>query len=161
MPDIPSIGLAVPARDIFGREASLGRSIVIIGDGEIGCETALHLAASGRRVTILQRPDALAPDASRTHRDELLLKIADTPAITVKTGCTCTAVTPDGVVITGRESRSLPADSVILAAGMRPRRAEADACLSAAPCVLPVGDCERAANVEHAVRSAYIAAMSL
>ena len=161
VPDIPGIGLAVPARDIFGREGEVGPCVAVIGGGEIGCETALHLAASGRRVTILQRPDALAPDASRTHRDELLLKIADTPAITVKTGCTCTAVTPDGVVITGRECGSVPADSVVLAAGMRPRRAEADAWLSAAPCVLPIGDCERAANVEHAVRSAYIAAMSL
>ncbi|MGN1290415.1 MAG: FAD-dependent oxidoreductase, partial [Bradyrhizobium sp.] len=75
VPPIPGVETAIPAIDAYGKEDSLGNSVVLIGGGQIGIETALHLCKLGKTVTILEMQDALAPDASKTHRDELMVEI--------------------------------------------------------------------------------------
>ena len=45
----------VMALDIFGNEDLLGKRIVLIGGGMVGCETAVHLNQCGHEVTIVER----------------------------------------------------------------------------------------------------------
>lgn len=162
LPDIPGVEHAVFAKDIFGREPSLGQSIIIVGGGQVGCETALHLADHGRHITIVHRPEQLASDASSTHRNELLLKIQDSANIEVRTRTNCTAITSKGILASTLEQiTAITADTVILAAGMKPKIKEVDAFLNTASMVLPVGDCDKAANLEYAVHTAYACAVSL
>lgn len=163
IPPIPGVERAVPATELYGREDAATGRIVVIGGGQVGCETALHLARLGKLVTILEMCDRLAPDASPTHREELMRELEKEPGLDIATGLRCTQVTAQTVeaVTADGEARSLPADTVILAAGMRARTSEVDELLSAALYVFPIGDCVRAATVEQAMRCAYAAALSL
>lgn len=164
-PPIPGLdgGGAVMALDAYGREAELGDDVAIIGGGQVGCETALHLAMLGKRAAILEMRPELAPDASVTHRGELLDKLAEYPGIRVLTRARCARVEGTTVyyVDAAGTERSVAASKVIVAAGMRARSDAALAFGSSAPRFAPVGDCVRSATVENATRSAYAAASAI
>ncbi len=163
VPPIPGLERAVPATQIYGKEDTAAGKIVVIGGGQVGCETALHLARMGKPVTIVEMCDRLAPDASPTHRTELMQELEKTPTLEIVTSLRCTQVTDQAVEGVGVDGtvRSLPADTVILAAGMRARTDEVDELLPAALYTFPIGDCVRAATVEQAMQSAYTAALTL
>jgi len=159
---IPGIEYAVFATDTYGREKELGESLVVIGGGQVGCETALHLAKIGKKVTILEMQEELAPDASRTHRWDILTEMSKEPFLHSITSACCKAIVPQGVVYSESiDEIILSADNVILAAGMKPRTAMADALASAAPVFWIVGDCQKARTVEMAVREGYFAAVNI
>ncbi|MGL5437898.1 MAG: FAD-dependent oxidoreductase [Lachnospiraceae bacterium] len=162
VPPIPGIEYAQAATDTYGIEDSLGDQIVVIGGGQVGCETALHLAKSGKQVTILEMQEELAPDASRTHRGDIMAEMAGESGLTGITSARCTAVGSDSVTYEKDQSiRTLPASAVILAAGMKPNVEEADMFAAAAPEFWEIGDCKKARTVEFAVREGYFAGINI
>ncbi len=76
---VPGVDQAKIAIEVLGKEDTLGDSVVLIGGGQVGCETALHLAKLGKKVTVVEMQSALAPDASTTGRNELLTEIDREP----------------------------------------------------------------------------------
>ncbi len=48
--------------DVFGREAELGKNVVVVGGGQAGRETALYLARAGHKVTMLTRGQEIFTD---------------------------------------------------------------------------------------------------
>lgn len=163
VPPIPGLERAVPATELYGREETASGRVVVIGGGQVGCETALHLACLGKQVTIVEMCGRLAPDASPTHRTELMQELEKADTLEQVTSLRCTRVTDQAVegITADGTVRVLPADTVVLAAGMRARTEAVDALLSGALYVFPIGDCVRAATVEQAMQSAYTAAMTL
>jgi NADPH-dependent 2,4-dienoyl-CoA reductase/sulfur reductase-like enzyme len=162
IPPIPGIENAIPALRIYGSETALKNNLVVIGGGQVGCETALHLTRLGKVVTIIEMRDTLAADASPTSRDELLGEMKKERTFTVILGATCTNVKKkslsyrkDGV------EETIPADTIILATGMKPRRAEADGFIGLTEYYVPVGDCVHPRTVEWAVKEGFYAAMNL
>ena len=158
-PGIPGAETAVLAPAIFGAEQSLGEHVVIIGGGQVGCETALHLSRQGKTVTVLEMQDKILADASASYRSRLIRNMDGETNLTVIPGARCTGVGPTvHYQLSDGTAQELPADSVVLAAGMRP---EIDAALSLQShqyAFYMVGDCQRAGNVQKAVRSAFAAA---
>ena len=74
----------------------------------------------------------------------------------------CLEITPEGVKVAGPDGeKTLRADTVILAAGMRSRAQIRDSFYGAAYDVIPVGDCVRPGNLYKANRSGYDAALNL
>ena len=164
-PIVPSIHGAASARlavDVFGREAELGRNVVVVGGGQVGCETALHLARMGKHVTLLEMQPNLAPDASPTCRETLIAEMAKTSDnLDVVLDARCTAITPDHVTYeTDGRSISVEADDVVLSVGMRPLTELADSFMGAAEGYAQVGDCIRPRSVEEAIREGYIVGMN-
>jgi 2,4-dienoyl-CoA reductase-like NADH-dependent reductase (Old Yellow Enzyme family)/thioredoxin reductase len=159
---VPGVENAKVATSVYGKESELGSSVIVIGGGQVGCETALHLAKLGKDVTILEMQADLAPDASPTHRAELMVEIGREPGFHTLTGARCVSITADSVtyVKDGAEA-TVTAESVILAAGMVSKIAEADAFIGSAPEFAEIGDCVRARTVEMATKEAYYAAMNL
>lgn len=162
-PPIPGLARALSVADLYGNESAAVGKTVIIGGGQAGCETALHLARLGKQVTIVEMRERMAPDASPTHRTELMLEMEKERDLEMLAGARCTQVTADTVECLNADGtpRSIPADTVILAAGSRPRTEEVDSLLGSALYVFPIGDCVRAATVEQAMSTAYTAAMNL
>ena len=162
-PSIHGLERAILATDVYGKEGAVAGSVVLIGGGQVGCETALHLALSGRQVTIMEMGELLAPDASPTHRTELMLKLEETPNLHIVTHMRCTDIKTETVeaVDPSGQIHSFPAETVILAAGMRARTNEVDSLLNTAPYVFPIGDCSRVATVEQAIQTAYSAAFNV
>jgi 2,4-dienoyl-CoA reductase-like NADH-dependent reductase (Old Yellow Enzyme family)/thioredoxin reductase len=140
----------------------VGQTVVVIGGGQAGCEVAVHYATQGKNVTVLEMQPELCPDATRTYREELQGQVTDHCRAAI-TGGTCTAISPDGVSYRDAEGqeRFLPADTVILAMGMKANTAEAEAFRPCAPTFRAIGDCVKVGNVQKAVRQGFDAAMCI
>ena len=163
---VPSIpGLDLPhvrkAEDCYGCPDQLGQRVVVIGGGEVGCETALYLARQGKDVAILEMQRYLAPEAMSLPREALLDHVSE--ACDCYIGCRCSGVTAGAVTFVNSYGveQQLAADSVVLSAGMRPRTALAEQFRSCAPVFRAIGDCVTAKNVRTATRSAFDAASSI
>jgi len=90
---------------------------VVIGAGFIGLEVAENLIGQGVDVTLVEAaPQVLPPlDAEMAV---LLVDELETHGVTVEVGATVTEITDDAVVL--RDGRTLPADIVVGAIGVRP-----------------------------------------
>lgn len=154
-------GSVILAADAHSPEAAVGAAVVVVGGGQVGCETALHLAENGKKVTIVEMLDEVAADANVFHRTSLLLELEK--AVEVRTGLTCVEITEEGVTAVDRADQltTLPCDTVVLAVGYRPRGDVVDCFRSAAPEVIPIGDCVKPQKVQNAVRTGYDAAMTI
>ncbi|MGI5936494.1 MAG: FAD-dependent oxidoreductase [Oscillospiraceae bacterium] len=149
------------AADIYGREDSVGSSVAIIGGGEIGVETGLYLAELGRKVTVLEMLPELIMDAPHAHYKNMVQDYwRKQPNFSYRCSVKCTSIEPDGVRYTDSEGSEYKVfcDTVLLAVGTRAKTEEAMALHGAAPYTVVIGDCEKAGNVQKAMRSAFAAA---
>ena len=69
VPSIPGVDgtNVVFAKDVYGNEDKLSEKVVVIGGGEVGVETGMHLAEKGHPVTVIEMREMLAPDATPIH----------------------------------------------------------------------------------------------
>ncbi len=156
--------------DVYDHPEKLGQKIVILGGGLQACEIALHLASSGRQVTIVGRREKLAPheviNNSVFNPIPAMKKMfrAFDPPVTYILECEAEEILDGGVRVrmlkTGEE-RLVEADTVVLAAGTDNRLAEAMAYGSSAPFVGIAGDCREPKKIKQAVAAGYYQAMDI
>ena len=159
---VPGVEQAKVAIETLGHEEELGSSVILIGGGQVGCETALHYAKLGKKVTVMEMQSELAPDASTTGRNELLTEIAAEPNFIPLTGAKCVSLTATSVTYEkDSKQETITADSVVLSAGMKAKTQEADSFIGTALAFAEIGDCVRARTVEYATKEAYYAAVNL
>ncbi|MDD6238919.1 MAG: FAD-dependent oxidoreductase [Oscillospiraceae bacterium] len=159
---VPGVEQAKVAIETLGHEEELGSSVILIGGGQVGCETALHYAKLGKKVTVMEMQSELAPDASTTGRNELLTEIAAEPNFIPLTGAKCVSLTATSVTYEkDGKQETITADSVVLSAGMKAKTQEADSFIGTALAFAEIGDCVRARTVEYATKEAYYAAVNL
>ena len=150
--------------DIHKPTTKLGEEIVIIGGGLTGCEEGLALAQEGKRVRILEMTAGLASTATYIHYISLLKAMEKVKGLLrVELNCRCERVDAAGVRCRNAAGGETvyPADTVIVAAGLRARREDAEAFRGLAPEVAIVGDCYRSAALPEAVRAGYFAGYNL
>lgn len=159
---VPGVQEAKVAIETLGHEEELGDSVILIGGGQVGCETALHYASLGKKVTVVEMQSELAPDASTTGRNELLTEIEKEKNFITLTGAKCVSVTATSVTYEkDGKQETITADSVVLSAGMKSKTQEADSFIGTAMDFAEIGDCVRARTVEYATKEAYYAAVNL
>jgi 2,4-dienoyl-CoA reductase-like NADH-dependent reductase (Old Yellow Enzyme family)/NADPH-dependent 2,4-dienoyl-CoA reductase/sulfur reductase-like enzyme len=160
LPSIPGIEgpNVIPVTEVYGTEDQLAEKVVIIGGGEVGVETGLHLAEKGHQVTLLEMQSKLAPDAQPLHYYSMFQAAWERlPNFRPLVNARCTSITASGVVYedeVGRE-HTLEAGSVVVAAGMEARSDEAMKYAGAGGRVYPIGDCVKAGDIQKAMRSAF------
>ncbi len=160
-PPVPGIENAITAEDVYHLPHSqLGQSAVIIGGGDIGCETALYLAQKGIQVTIVEMQRDLCPETFSLTRYAMLNLLAKTRLASAFMSASCAEINDSGVVVKDRfgMTRQIDAEMVILAAGMKPRQSAAESFRQCAPEFFAVGDCVNPKNVRTATRTAFDAA---
>jgi pyruvate/2-oxoglutarate dehydrogenase complex dihydrolipoamide dehydrogenase (E3) component len=164
VPEIPGLSPEnyLPGTQVYDRLEEIGKTVVIVGGGLVGCEEALLLSERGHQVTLLEMTDTLAADDPMRHRKSLLVLLEAAENLTIRTQTRCTGRTAQGVTCQreGVES-AIPADTVIIAAGLRGRTQAAEQFRSCAPEFVAVGDCSRAGNVKNAMKTAYYAAIQI
>ncbi len=164
IPPIPGVDgpNVIWAGDSFGIPERIGQKIVIVGGGQVGCEVAVHYGMQGKQVTVLEMAPEIARDAMRTYREELIGQLED-HRCAVLTGCRCLEIGDNKVTYQEPEGQrgTLEADTVLLAAGMKPRREEAETFRKCAPVFRKIGDCDKVGNVRLAVRTGWNAAYTL
>lgn len=98
-----------------------GEKVVLIGGGQIGCETAIWLKQKGIDVCIIECLEDLmlggAEPIPQTHRDMLLELLIFHDIPTYLNTCV-NEITKDGVVVeTNKEEKRIKADSVVVSIG--------------------------------------------
>ena len=158
LPDIPGIGSAVTAEEVLKADAPVeGKKIVIIGGGVTGLETAEYLAEKNN-VTVVEMLDKIGGNLYPSvvmHLAQEIMKnggsIAKGKRLTaVEEGAVCVAD-----VKTGEETR-IPADTVILAMGVRSSRPDYEAFRAAfGDKLILVGDSSRPGQIYDALHSGH------
>lgn len=166
IPPIPGIkGANVrTAISTFGHEDELAQSVAIIGGGEVGVELAIHLARTGRSVTILDQAPTLAKDAAPIHfRSILEATWKAEKTLTTILNATVTEVTGTGLYYTDADGSShfVETESIINAAGSRSKTEEALCFFGTAGRTHMIGDCNKVGSVQSAMRDAYYIALQI
>ncbi|MCL1896115.1 MAG: FAD-dependent oxidoreductase [Clostridiales bacterium] len=143
-----------------------GENIVVIGGGLVGCEAGIFLGSLGKKVTIVEMLDTLAPDANRFHRDSMMEALEDKGiSVAIATGTRCIEITREGVVAAGPDGdvRLLPADAVVYAVGMKARAGLALELQKAKGVkrFFAVGDCQKPTRIKDAVHNGHYAAVDI
>ena len=150
--------------DVFGKEETLAKDVVIIGGGETGCDTAMHLAEKGHNVTVLEQAKVLAPTAQRVHFDtmynEAWEKHKNCKAILE---ARCNGITEDGATYIDADGKQqfVKAGTVILAVGVKPSADLTYQYRDASNELYAVGDCEKPWDLQSTIRSAFGAASTV
>ena len=153
---IPGVEKTVKAPDVFGNEDRLGQKIVVIGGGQVGAETGIHLAWLGKDVTILEMQSKIAPDAWFTYKWAMDIELSERENLHTIVNGRCTGIT-DGAVTYLDENGTeqvLEADSAVLCVGFQAKTAAAEGLILPGVPFTLIGDCKKVATVQQAVRSA-------
>jgi 2,4-dienoyl-CoA reductase-like NADH-dependent reductase (Old Yellow Enzyme family)/NADPH-dependent 2,4-dienoyl-CoA reductase/sulfur reductase-like enzyme len=159
IPPIPGIeGENVfTAEDVLlGRTNPKGK-IAMIGSGMTGIETAEVLAGRGCHLTLVEMLPSVGPGMYETVVADVMGRIIPHDP-KVLTGHRLERVRPDGVELTRLEDGEkvfVKADAVVLAIGVRPRKAIVDEFKAAFPNVRVVGDAAKGGRILEATQDAH------
>lgn len=167
------------AWDCYGREEELGQRVVIIGGGFVGCETAIHLGTFGKQLSLLEMTGTLMAEEVNILERWHTLHFLDhefsfetsnlnqnRPApdkVQIYLSTQCVEITSDGVHAVSQDGTAffIPADTVLIATGMRPKVQERDSFNGLAYDVIAAGDCVKVGDVHSATFTGYSAAVQL
>lgn len=152
------------AQETFAHPEALGEHVVVIGGGEVGVEIGIYLGQKGHKTTVLEMRDRLAADSTAIHYYSMLQEAWENePNFKGITGAKVTAIKDGCVEYMDQDGsiQSVPADSVVMSAGMRPNKDLALSFYGSAKEFYMIGDCKRAATIQQAMRSAYSTAMRI
>jgi 2,4-dienoyl-CoA reductase-like NADH-dependent reductase (Old Yellow Enzyme family)/thioredoxin reductase len=162
IPNIPGIKNrnVVVAASMYDEDA-IGKKVVVIGGGLVGCEEGLHLGHLGREVTILEMLEKAAPEAPYLHWLGLMKELEKSAKL--ETRVKVTRVTEGGVFAVNEkgEERFYEADTILLAVGLKPRTEVVESLRNCAPDFVVIGDCQRPATVMEAMHMGYFSAMNI
>lgn len=154
-PPVPGAENARQAWDVFGHEEELGKKVVIVGGGSVGCELAIHLAGKGHSPVILEMGAHLAPTAEISERMSIL-EFVEKNGIAARTSARCLEITDKGVTVEEKDGKNfIEADDVILCTGTLPLAEVRDSFRDTAFDVISVGDCEKVGTIRTAVESGW------
>ncbi|MEO0278860.1 MAG: FAD-dependent oxidoreductase [candidate division WOR-3 bacterium] len=167
-PDVPGIRQrnVVWAGDTYSNEGYLGKTIIVVGAGYTGLETAVFLASKGKKVTIIEMmgADALFSDVGSAHKFYLLDRIKEYD-IKIVPDTRLIEVTDSGIKTIDRalNLRDYEAETIVIATGMRPRKEKVQELRRLVPEteVYIIGDCKKPRKLFHAIHEGFNAACEL
>ena len=163
VPPIPGIDneKVVGLTALHQPEPALGQKVVILGGGLVGSECAIYLDGLGKDVTIVEMKEDWAADSYFMHKNAMKIYMRDSN-IKIHVNTTAKAITDKGLVCQTPEGELvIPADNILLAAGMKADRKAAESFYNAAPRVFETGDCIKAGRVVEAVTTGYYRAIDI
>jgi 2,4-dienoyl-CoA reductase-like NADH-dependent reductase (Old Yellow Enzyme family)/thioredoxin reductase len=151
----------VRASDVLIGKVHVGERVVVIGGGMVGLETAEYLAEAGKKVAIIEMLPKVALDVGLTLRLAHWRKIPSL-GIQIFTEAKLWEVYETGINVImklelghperkGEELVFLPADTVILAIGMKPVKSQLEQWKTKATQVYEVGDCMEPLKIVDAI----------
>ena len=144
IPNIPGIDRAnvVSAHDVLAGNVNTGNTIVVVGGGCVGAETANQLGNYLKGVTIIEMLDAIAGDEIVVPRWDLLEDL-EKNKVRICTKTTIDEITDAGVKVSGAVNEVIPCDTVVLAVGAKPVLGLADALKKEGYDVRVIGDASK------------------
>ncbi len=164
VPPIPGIDgeQVVKAEDVLREKCAVGGRVVVIGGGLVGAETANYLALTRKKqVSIVEMLPRIVADGEPSPT--LFLKQdLEKCHVGIYTGASVTEIGKDYVRLTqeGREI-TLPADTVVLAAGLRNDRTLENDLASLGVPLLLAGDASQGKNGLKNIREGFLAGINV
>lgn len=156
----------VTATELLLGKKNSGESVVVIGGGLVGCETALWLTKQGKKATIIEKQkDILSGGSPLSHAKEtMILDLLRFHNVSVMTDRTLLKVTDDGVEISDIEKQtkqSILADTICVATGLISKQELFKQLERVVPSAYLIGDARRVQNIMAAVWDAYEVARAI
>ena len=161
---IPGIdsNLVTDVRKVYENRSAIRQKIVIIGGGDIGCETADWLADPETRVTVVEILPKVLHRMKKIPRERLLARLSE-KGVTILTETQVTSVEENSVLLRKKDGEifSLKVDNVIIAINSEPENSLVNALKDKIEEVVAVGDAASPGNIGSALRSATSVALSI
>lgn len=142
--------------------ANPGEAVAIVGGGLTGCETAEYLAEKGKRVTIVEMTDILAPGMDPIRKGHLLTRMSQRN-IAVRLQCKALGVAASGLVFSNGEGRReiVPCDAVVMATPPAPDQDLYRQLAGSVPEIRLAGDCISPRRIAEAMLEGFRAGCDL
>jgi 2,4-dienoyl-CoA reductase-like NADH-dependent reductase (Old Yellow Enzyme family)/thioredoxin reductase len=156
VPRIPGVEreCVVTAHDVLaGKAGVIGKKVAIIGGGMVGAETAELLAENGKNITLIEMLEEVATEVGivrKPYLDQSLSK----HKVEILVSCKVDEICDAGIVITGKDGSKKNIgtfDTVVLAAGVKPRDELKKEIEGKGPIVYLIGDALKPANALAAI----------
>lgn len=159
VPQIPGVDgkQVLTCKQALADEDSVVGDVVIIGGGEVGVDVGMHFAEKGHKVTVLEMENMLARTAPPVHSYTVMREAWESlENFHGIVNATATGIDKDAVTYTDASGATytVKADTVVLSVGMKPRHEQAMEFYQGRKAFF-IGDCDRAADIQRAMRSAY------
>ncbi|HSQ86404.1 MAG TPA: FAD-dependent oxidoreductase [Desulfobacterales bacterium] len=154
--------MTTDVRSVYENRSIDGQKIVIIGGGDIGCETADWLAGPKRQVTVVEiLPDVLHR-MKKIPRQRLLARL-EGKNVTILTQTRITAIEKNRVLLETKDGSTfeLEADRVIFAIDAVSENRMVDDLKGKVKQVMAIGDADSPGNLGAALRSGTAAALNI
>lgn len=136
----------VTAQDMLEGKAAMGKRVLVVGGGMVGCEAAEFLAERGHQVGIIEMKDVIAADVTPENRRYMFENFQEHEVLLMP-GAKVGQFYPDGVDYTladGTTGSLRGYDNVVLAMGSRSNAALKEAAQRVAGQVLVIGEAAKA-----------------
>jgi pyruvate/2-oxoglutarate dehydrogenase complex dihydrolipoamide dehydrogenase (E3) component len=158
IPQIPGIDrdCVVTAEEVLSHKAKVGRRVIILGGGIVGCETALLLADQGKRVTIVEMLPAMATKIVPSIREALLGTLSG-KGVVMLTNIRVEEITSSSMVITDADGKPqiIDADNIVLAAGAVSNNRLAERLRGKVEELYVIGDAMEPRRIKEAISEGY------
>jgi len=161
LPDIPGARgqNVVFAEEVLAGLKSVSGSVLVVGGGVVGCETAEFLLEQGKgvtQVTVLEMLDRMANDMSPTYRPFFLARLKKT-GIKMITGARVEEITEKGVRVSQADGTTwIEGNAVVLAGGSTANRQLVQELKGIVPEVHEAGDCISPRMVKEAMEEGFL-----
>lgn len=163
VPPIPGVELenVVFAVDVLKERVSVGEKVVIIGGGQLGLEVAEYLGEKGKKVTVIEMLADVGTGMPSQTKMPLLFNL-EKLGIDLLTLTKAEMITKKSVVVSrGTENYEIQADTVVLAAGYKPKLNFVESFQGVAPEVYAVGNCVKPGNIIDAIHQSFEVAIKI
>ena len=154
LPEIP--GIRQPwvgtAMALLSGAFQAGDRVLVVGGGAMGCEIAAHLGSQGKEVIVAEMLAEVALDLENRSR-QALLQLLKEREVKILTNRKLAVIENGGAVLIddNQDQMHQPADSVILAMGLKPNQALLQPLKEAFKEFYVIGDCLEPRKIYQAV----------
>ncbi len=154
--------MTTDVRSVYENRSVDGQKIVIIGGGDIGCETADWLAGPDRQVTVVEILSDVLHRMKKIPKQRLLARLSQ-KNVTILTETRITAIEKNRVFLQKKDGSTLEleADRVIFAIDAVPENRMVDDLRGKVKQVMAVGDADSPGNLGTALRGGTAAALNI
>ncbi len=168
-PIVPAItGVEAPhvvaAEDVLTGKKTVSGTVVVIGGGLVGCETAEFIVEKGEgisTVVVVEMLERMAATISMTYRPFFMARLKQM-GIRMETHTIVEEITEKGVKVSRKgEPAFIEGDFVVLAVGLKSDPALPEKFRSAAPEVFSIGDCVEPRMIKEAIEEGFAVGMKI
>ncbi|UQD51849.1 NADH:flavin oxidoreductase [Bacillus methanolicus] len=164
VPNIPGVNLpeVVIAQDVLAGKKDVGQSVVVVGGGLVGAETAAHLANHGKKVVIIEMLDDIVKDGEPAVK-HFLLKDLQEHHVEIITSATVKEIKQGSIIIEKDHVMKEigDVDNVVIAVGSKPENALNDKLQGKVEKIITVGDAIKVRKALEAVEEGYKAGLAV